>query len=348
MKRCRHGAQMRSALQSWQIAHWVGSVKPLRASNRVKDTGSIYCPAMATTPAAEARAIDVAAVDAVLRRLARQPSAPWLHGEVARRMAQRLQVIRLQPERIVDWWSFLGASGELLALAYPRAQRIAVEPNAALMQRSRDLNKVAWWSPRRLRAVEVEVRAEADELPRSAQLLWANMMLHAVQDPPALMARWQSALSADGFVMFSCLGPDTLRQLRELYARLEWPAPTIDFVDMHDLGDMLLHAGFADPVMDQETLTLNWASPQALLDELRSLGGNVSPQRPAGLRTPRWRARLERELDALRGPDGRLSLRFEIAYGHAFKAAPRLQAGAPTTVSLDDMRALVRSGAAKR
>jgi len=338
---------MRLASQSWQIAHRVGSAAPARASNRVNNTGSIYCPAMPETPAAT-RAIDTAALHAVLRRLAKQPSAAWLHGEVARRMAQRLQIIRLQPARIVDWWSFLGASGELLADAYPRAQRIAVEPNAALVQRSRELNRVAWWSPRRLRAAEVDVRAEDDVLPGGAQLVWANMMLHAVKDPPALMARWQRALSADGFVMFSCFGPDTLRELRALYSRLGWPAPTIDFVDMHDLGDMLVQAGFADPVMDQETLTLHWPSPQALLGELRTLGGNVAPHRAAGLRTPRWRLRLERELETLRGADGRLGLRFEVAYGHAFKAAPRLQTGVPTTVSLEDMRALVRSGGAKR
>ena len=85
--------------------------------------------------------------------------------------------------------------------------------------------------------------------------------------------------------MFSCLGPGTLRELRALYQRLGWPAPTPDFIDMHDLGDMLVHAGFADPVMDQETLTLQLADmPQALLAELRSLGGNAAPiacQRPA-------------------------------------------------------------------
>jgi malonyl-CoA O-methyltransferase len=267
-----------------------------------------------------------------------------LHAEVARRMAERLAVIRLQPQRIVDWWSFLGASGELLDQAYPRAQRTAVEPLPALLARSRERSRTPWWSPRRLRGAGVQVLAERDDLPLGAQLVWANMMLHAVADPPALMQRWQRTLSADGFVMFSCFGPGTGRELRELYRRLDWPAPTIEFVDMHDLGDMLVHAGFADPVMDQETLTLSWDSADALLAELRTLGGNAAPVRFAGLRTPRWKQRLVRELEALRGADGRLALSFEVAYGHAFKAAPRLQANEPTTVSLDDMRALVRSG----
>jgi malonyl-CoA O-methyltransferase len=157
------------------------------------------------------------------------------------------------------------------------------------------------------------------------------------------MARWQHALAPDGFLMFSSFGPDTLRELRELYARLGWPTPTPAFVDMHDLGDMLVHAGFADPVMDQETLTLRWRDPRALLAELRGLGGNAAPDRVHGLRTPRWHAQLLRELEAIAAPDGSIGLSFEVAYGHAFKAAPRLRAGEATTVSLDDMRAMVRS-----
>jgi malonyl-CoA O-methyltransferase len=169
------------------------------------------------------------------------------------------------------------------------------------------------------------------------------MMLHAVADPPALFERWQQALRIDGFVMFSCLGPGTLRELRAVYDRLGWGPPTQGFIDMHDLGDMLVHSGFADPVMDQEVLSLRWDSPQAVLTELRGLGGNAAPRRLAGLRTPRWRERLLAELEGLRGPDGKIALSFEVAYGHAFKAAPRVRPGEQTTVSLDDMRAMVRS-----
>jgi malonyl-CoA O-methyltransferase len=257
-------------------------------------------------------------------------------------MAERLPLVRLQPQRIVDWWSSLGAGAGLLREAYPKAQLVAVEPDERWVQRQRDAQRAPWWTPWRRHGVEV-VR-EGDALGAPAQLVWANMMLHAVKDPPALMARWQQALAPDGFLMFSAFGPDTLRELRALYARLEWPSPTPAFVDMHDLGDMLVHAGFCDPVMDQETITLTWPTPQALLAELRSLGGNIAPGRSAGLRTPRWRARLEDALQSLAGPDGRLSARFEIAYGHAFKALPRAKAGEPTTVSLDDMRALVRAG----
>jgi malonyl-CoA O-methyltransferase len=113
---------------------------------------------------------------------------------------------------------------------------------------------------------------------------------------------------------------------------------------MHDLGDMLVHAGFADPVMDQERVTLTWPDAAALLAELRGFGGNVDPGRHAALRTPRWRRRLEDALGALAGPDGRPALQFELVFGHAFRPAPRPRLAAETAVPLADLRAMVRSG----
>ncbi len=259
-------------------------------------------------------------------------------------MADRLSIIRAKPEAVLDWWSFGGAGSLLLSQAYPAARHHVVEPTGALQERSRRAAPAApWWSARRWRASAVQVMSPDEVAPASVQLVWANMMLHASVDPAALMTRWQRALTVDGFVMFSCLGPGSLRDLHGLYQRLGWPAPMADFVDMHDLGDMLVHAGFSDPVMDQEVLTLSWDSPQALLRELRSLGSNASPDRFAGLRTPRWREQLLAGLASLAAPDGRIYLQFEVAYGHAFKAAPRPLVSAETTVSLEDMRAMVRT-----
>jgi malonyl-CoA O-methyltransferase len=258
-------------------------------------------------------------------------------------MAERLALIRLKPALVLDWWGHGGAGAALLRHAHPQARRVVVEPTQALLERSLQAERTPWWSARRWGGGAAEVQLESEALPPGVQMVWANMMLHAVADPPALFERWQQALRVDGFVMFSCLGPGTFRELRGLYRRLGWGAPTQGFVDMHDLGDMLVHAGFADPVMDQEVLSLHWDSPQALLAELRTLGRNAEPRRHAGLRTPRWRALLLDELEALRGADGRIALGFEVAYGHAFKAAPRVPAGGQTTVSLDDMRAMVRS-----
>ncbi len=175
-------------------------------------------------------------------------------------------------------------------------------------------------------------------------MLWANMALHLAADPQALIAQWHRALATDGFLMFSCLGPDTLRELRALYAALGWPAPCPDFTDMHDWGDMLVHGGFAEPVMDMERLTLTWATPAALLEELRELGPNLHPGRFPALRGRGWRQRLEAELArALAGPDGRLGLTFEVVYGHAVKPAPRLRMAAESAFSLQDMKTLLQT-----
>lgn len=293
------------------------------------------------------RSIDALAIEAALRRLARRGEAPWLHNEVARRMTERLALIRLKPDLLIEWWPGLGGGSEELLKAYPKARRLWVAPTADWLAVDRRSGHAPWWSAARWRGSVPEVSLESKELRSAvgegAQLIWANMMLHAVVNPPALMEHWQQLLAVDGFVMFSCLGPGSLSELRALYRKLGWPSPAADFVDMHDLGDMLLQAGFADPVMDQEVITLTWASPDALMAELRQLGSNASPSRWPGLRTPRWAAQLRQALAALAGADGRLRLTFEIAYGHAFKAAPKNRGKPETAVSLDEMRSLLRA-----
>jgi len=151
----------------------------------------------------------------------------------------------------------------------------------------------------------------------------------------------------DGFVMFSALGPDTLRELRPLYQAMGWPPPAHEFTDMHDWGDLLVHAGFAEPVMDMERIVLTWESPQRLLAELRGLGANLHPSRFAGLRGRGWKAALEQALAhhlARAQEPGRLALTFEVIYGHALKAAPRARVSEQSAVSLQDMRAMLRTG----
>jgi malonyl-CoA O-methyltransferase len=277
------------------------------------------------------RTIDAAALRRATERQARGP-APWLHGEVARRMAERLAVVRTAPSVVLDWWSAAGASRELLKRAYPKAQVQSVE-------------RVARAAPSGWRSLWSRESAvvEAATVPGgAAQLVWANMMLHAQTDPLAVLAQWKRALAVDGFLMFSTLGPGTLASLRALYRGAGWGSPHAPFVDMHDLGDMLVAAGFADPVMDQEMLTLTWATPAALLAELRSLGINADPQRFAGLRTPRWKVRLEAALAERADAQGRIALGFEIVYGHAFNPPPRAKVAAETRLAPEELQRMAR------
>jgi malonyl-CoA O-methyltransferase len=290
------------------------------------------------------RPLDVRALDRVQRRLESAAQPPWLHGEVARRMADRLPFIKMQPAAVADWEAFLGASQSLLRERYPQARLMAVEQGAARREATAAALLQPWWSPRRWAGAAAQAIGADEVAPGQVQLVWANMGLQGAASPQQRMRQWHRALAVDGFLMFSTLGPGTLNRLQALYRAQGWPSPLAPFVDMHDLGDMLIEAGFADPVMDQETVTLTWATPEALLAELRKLGGNLALDRHPGLRTPRWRQQLIEALRGLAGPDGRLGLDFEIVYGHAFKPVPRARVAAETQVPLADLRAMVKSG----
>lgn len=285
--------------------------------------------------------LDVAALRHQARRLARADSAPWLHAEVATRMAERLGYIKLKPARVLDVSAALGDSAALLRQAYPEADMLWHESDVDLAARAEAERVPGWW--RRLRGGG-SGRIEALPARPEVDLVWSNMALHACADLPGLLAQWQGSLAVGGFVMFSCLGPDSFVELRPLYARNGWGRPAPDWWDMHDIGDLVLKAGLADPVMDQQRLRLTWASPERLLADLRALGGNLSPLRFAGLRGRQWRARLLSELESLRDAQGRLAMTVEVVFGHAFKAAPRLAVAAETVVSVDAMRAKLREG----
>jgi malonyl-CoA O-methyltransferase len=266
--------------------------------------------------------------------------SPWLHEEVGRRMAQRLQWIRLEPGAWADWEPVRGglAAHALVQRRYPKASCYVIEPQAARAAAAAQHITRPWWRW----AAPALHHGPAPE--GGVQMLWANMALHMAARPQDLIAQWHRALATDGFLMFSCLGPDTLRELRTLYGALGWPPPAHEFTDMHDWGDMLVHAGFAEPVMDMERITLNWPAPARMLAELRELGANLHRARHGALRSRAWRLRLEREAArALAGTDGRPALTFEIIYGHALKPAPRVRMSEHSAVSLEDMRSLLRT-----
>jgi malonyl-CoA O-methyltransferase len=283
---------------------------------------------------------DVQALRHVLGRLARADAAPWLHQEVARRMAERLPVILRAPETWLDWWGFGGAGAAAVQAVWPQSRRSVAEPTPALVERSQAALRAPWWAWGQRRQEAAQTVSLSSELPDGqAQMLWSNLTLHTSSDPATTLAVWHRALAVDGFVMFSTFGPDTLRELRGVFAAQGWPAPHPPYTDMHDLGDLLVHGGFADPVMDQEVLQLSWSSPETLLAELRGLGGHLGLDRFVGLRTPRWRARLLQALGDLADDQGRIRMSFELVYGHAYKPQPRPARGELATVSLDALRA---------
>jgi malonyl-CoA O-methyltransferase len=270
------------------------------------------------------------------------PASPWLHEEVASRMQDRLQWIKLKPESWAHWGAVRGGlkAHAQLALKYPRSACFVAEGQEVLRLHAIKKIAIPWWNPARWWRPATHFELPP---PASVDMLWANMALHEAADPMALLAGWHRALKVNGFLMFSCLGPDTAIELRAVYQQLGWPPAAHELTDMHDWGDMLVQTGFAEPVMDMERITLTYDSPERLLQELAELGRNFHPARFAGLRGRQWKVRLMNALSThlVRDMDGRLSLTFEVIYGHALKPQSRIRVSALSSVSIDDMRSML-------
>ena len=281
-------------------------------------------------------------------KLPHGPSA-WLHEEIASRMADRLQWIKLQPQAVAHWEPVLGGlkAHSLLTRQYPQARQFWLGSNPEPLKAAKESLQGPWWKPGRWTAQPAVLEKPPGQL---VQMVWANMALHMAVHPQELIQIWHDQLAVGGFLMFSCLGPDTLASLRALYAKLGWPPPAHEFTDMHDWGDMLVASGFAEPVMDMERITLTYATPTSLLADLRGLGRNLHHQRFGALRARHWHQQLT---DALKhnladpADSGRIPLSFEVIYGHALKPAKRLAVRPEIALSLDDMRQVLRSGKAR-
>jgi malonyl-CoA O-methyltransferase len=293
---------------------------------------AIPVPAEPRYPAPDPRDVDPRAVRRAFGRAAvTYDAAAALAREVAGRLAQRLDVIRLDPAAILDAGCGTGdAIGELGA-RYPHARVIAIDFALPMVRAaSRRSRRRATLLRRLLAQVRTRARSpsplfvcgDIDRLPVggvSLDMVWSNLALPWVNDVPRVFAEFRRTLKVGGLVAFSTFGPDTLKELAAAFARVDGHTHVNRFVDMHDLGDMLVAAGFADPVMEMETLTLTYAEPRAAFDELKALGAtNATRGRSRGLTGKhRWR----RMIDGLERSrrDGRISLSFEIVYGHAWK-----------------------------
>ncbi len=257
-------------------------------------------------------------------------TAAVLQREVARRMAERLDLVKLAPTRILDVGCGTGADLRLLARRYPTAERVGLDFSQAMLHGARDR---ASWLARLLPPLSVRkattVCADARHLPLATDrmgLIWSNFMLHWLDDPLPVLQEIHRVLQVDGLLMFASLGPDTLKELRAAFATADDKPHVQRFIDMHDLGDMLVASGYTDPVMDMEYLTLTYAGPEEFLRDLRASGSiNALAGRKVGL-MGRGAWQRMREALAAKMRDGRLAISFEIIYGHAWKPQPRLAA----------------------
>ena len=262
-------------------------------------------------------------------------AAARLEQEIGLRMLERLDYVKLAPRRILDAGCGPSPQAAQLTARYPEAQLLALDFSLPMLRAGRPPGGLSGGLPgwlgrlyRRLTRAPAPVPLCADfaRIPlaaRSCSLLWLNMSLHWASDPAAAIAEFHRVLDLDGLLMFSTLGPDTLRQLRAAFAPAQAAAHVHAFIDMHDLGDMLVAAGFAAPVMDAETLTLTYPGVEGLFADLRGSGQACAlASRARGLMGARkWRSVRSALQSGMR--EARLPVTIEVVYGHAWKGAPR-------------------------
>jgi malonyl-CoA O-methyltransferase len=241
-------------------------------------------------------------------------AASRLEAEVGARMLERLDYMKIAPRRVLDAGS--GPPQRLLGERYPKAQVVALDFSLEMLRSARSWRDFF----RRNRSI----CGDLERLPLAAgsvDLVWSNMALHWLAEPLAALRELHRVLAPEGLLMFSTLGPDTLKELRAAAGEARVHA----FIDMHDLGDMLVECGFSAPVMDMEILQIAYGDADALLADLRRSGQTSARlDRPRGLAGRRFAVALRSAL----GAAPRAS--FEVVYGHAWKAAPRTVEDAKT------------------
>jgi malonyl-CoA O-methyltransferase len=262
------------------------------------------------------------------RAARRGEDAAALQGEVERRMLERLDLVRLVPQRVLDAGCGTGRGMGLLRGRYPGADLLGADfALDAIRAASRSESFPS--RVRRLfsRASTAHLCADFAQLPLATgtiDIVWSNLALPWAGDPLAALREFRRVLAPGGLLMFSSYGPDTLKELKSVFAARSTARRVHDFADMHDVGDMLVACGFAEPVMDVELLTLTYARVDDLARDLKASGQTcAADDRPRGL-TGResWRAMVAAYESERR--EGRLPATVEIVYGHAWKGEPRV------------------------
>ena len=272
----------------------------------------------------------------------------FLQREIGTRLFERLQYIKLTPRRILDIGSGTGYATQRLRQHYADAELVALDiaPRMLSVAREKAGSRSLF---KRLLGRSPDARylcADAEALPlanESIDLVLSNLALQWC-DPERVGGEASRVLRPHGLFMFTTFGPDTLKELRAAFKAVD-DAPHVNtFPDMHDIGDILVHSGFADPVMDQEIVTLTYTDLKPLLRELKGIGAhNVLPGRSIGLM---GRLRWQRMVDAYESfrQDGRLPATYEVVYGHAWKPefSKRKTVNGAQQIDLADFKRMVK------
>ncbi|MBV8047408.1 MAG: malonyl-ACP O-methyltransferase BioC [Paludibacterium sp.] len=268
------------------------------------------------------------------RAAASYDGAAVLQREVAGRMAERLDYIKLAPQVILDAGSGTGEGTALLRRRYPQARVIELDLAPAMLAASRAKQaRAAGWMDRWLgRGRPWQVCADIERLPlatASVDMIWSNLAIQWVNVPDGVFAEFRRVLKPEGMLLFSTLGPDTLQELRQAFAGLDGATHVNRFIDMHDLGDAMLAGGLGEPVMDMEKIVLTYDQVRDVMRDLKAIGAhNATAGRGRGLMGKQAWHRVEAAYEAWRR-DGRLPATYEVVYGHAWRGQDKKSAMLP-------------------
>ena len=234
-------------------------------------------------------------------------------------LLERLDGIRISPTRVLDLGAGTGAVARALARRFRAADVVWVDPVVGLLHRART-RVPRWFSKHRY------VAAEAERLPlasRSVDLVLSNMAMPWFDTVDDALAECLRVLRPGGLLLLNTLGPDTLKELATAWPDRDRPRRMHPFADMHVLGDALVHAGFADVVMDIQRLRFEAPDFRTLCRVLgRSGGSGAFTTRPRGLTSPRTFRAAAARYESLRPPGGALPVSVELVFGHAWAPAP--------------------------
>jgi malonyl-CoA O-methyltransferase len=254
-----------------------------------------------------------------------------LQREVGNRALERLELVRVKPGLIIDAGCGTGAAAGVLARRFPASRLVELDFAAGMLRAAR--SRRPWW--RRLLSAggPFFVCGDNERMPLRpdiAGMIWSNLAFQWTDDLRGVFGECRRVLQPGGLLTFTTFGPDTLKELRQAFADDAGRTHVNRFIDMHDIGDMLVGAGFADPVMDMEYMTLTYQDVTALMRDLKALGArNVNIDRNRALTARGVMRNLERRYETHRS-GGSLPATFEVVYGHAWKPEPRVSpAGRP-------------------
>jgi malonyl-CoA O-methyltransferase len=261
-------------------------------------------------------------------------AAAVMHTHVRRDLLARLELMAISPRVILDAGAGTGHASRALKARYRKGLVIALDS-------SRQMLRVAAARQSWLRRFEV-VCGDAENVPLSdgcVDLIVSNLMLQWC-DPDAVFSEFRRILSPQGLLCFTTLGPDTLRELRSAWSQVDDDAHVNPFADMHDIGDALVRAGFASPVLDVEHVTLSYTDVHRVAADLRAVGArHAGRSRLKGLSSPRKFAAMQAAYEQFRR-EGRLPATYEVVFAHAWAptAGSRRTAGDAREVSLEDIK----------